>query len=118
VNSGGDILLSGIPDEVVTACRAAWDALPAGPMCVVHGDPSPENFVMSYDGDPLLIDWDKARVDHPWFDLAVLTQEAVGLTDKQWLMARRALCAWQIVTNWRTDPEYAHKRLRALKGSV
>jgi Ser/Thr protein kinase RdoA (MazF antagonist) len=113
--SSGDVNMAALPDTVATACRATWSALPAGPLCVVHGDPDPDDCLVSYDGDIVQIDWDEARVDHPWFDLAVLPPEASGLTEKQWHLARRASCAWEVAARWESDPEYARRRLRELK---
>jgi Ser/Thr protein kinase RdoA (MazF antagonist) len=115
VNTGGDIDLSALPDQVVAACRAAWEAVPAGPLCVVHGDIDPNNCLISYDGDVVLIDWDKARVDHPWFDLAALSEDATGLTEKQYRVARRASCAWEVAVHWRTNEEYARQKVREMQ---
>ncbi len=115
VNVGGDIDLSLLPDQVVNACRGAWEAVPAGPMCVVHGDVDPSNCLISYDGDVVVIDWDKARVDHPWFDLAALSIEATGLTEKQYRTARRAMCAWEVAVHWPTNEEYARQRVREMQ---
>jgi Ser/Thr protein kinase RdoA (MazF antagonist) len=114
VTTGGDIDLSVLPEDVVSVCRAAWDGLPVGPSCVVHGAPDPDNCIVSYDGDVVLIDWDRARVDHPWFDLAVLPIEATGLTERQYRLARRASYAWDAAVSWRSDPDYARRRLREM----
>ncbi len=115
MDSGGDINLAQLPEQVATACRFAWDALPAGPLCAVHGDVDPDNCLVAYDGDVVLIDWDKARMDHPWFDLAPLSPEASGLTEKQYRIARRASCAWEVAVHWPTDEHYARRRLRELQ---
>ena len=84
-------------------------------MCAVHGDIDPENCLVAYDGDVVLIDWDKARMDHPWFDLAPLSMAASGLTEKQYRIARRASCAWEVAVHWPTNEPYARQRLRELQ---
>lgn len=117
-SSSGDVDLSGLPDEVAAACRAAWVALPVGPRCVVHGDARSDNWLISYDGDPVLIDWDAARVDHPWFDLGALPRPATGLSAKQFHLARRAWCAWEVVVTWTADPENARRRFGELQRSA
>ncbi len=115
MDSGGDINMALLPDQVAAACRLAWDALPAGPLCAVHGDIDPENCLVGYDGDVVLIDWDKSRMDHPWFDLAPLAAEASGLTEKQYRVARRASCAWEVAVHWPTNEIYARQRLREMQ---
>ncbi len=115
VESGGDINMSLLPDSVSNACRLAWDALPPGTLCAVHGDIDPSNCLIGYDGDVVMVDWDKARVDHPWFDLAPLSFEATGLTEKQYRVARRASCAWEVATHWPTNEVYARQRLREMQ---
>lgn len=61
------------------------------------------------------IDWDEARVDHPWLDLAALGAEPSGLTDIDAPIAYRSSVAWETATCWRTEPNYADKRLRELE---
>jgi aminoglycoside phosphotransferase (APT) family kinase protein len=114
LNSSGDIDLTAMPDDVVEVCRAAWTALPPGPLAVVHGDPRPDNWLVAYDGDPVLVDWDEARVDHPWLDLGALPPQATGLTEKQAHIARLAWCAYDVAAQWQRDNEYARRRLRLL----
>jgi Ser/Thr protein kinase RdoA (MazF antagonist) len=114
VTTGGDVDLSAVPEDVVSVCRAAWDALPPAGASVVHGDPTPTNCIVGYDGNVVLIDWDRARVDHPWFDLAVLPMDATGLTDRQYRLAKRASCAWEAAVNWRSNPDDARRRLREM----
>jgi aminoglycoside phosphotransferase (APT) family kinase protein len=118
MENGGDISMALLPGEVAAACRLAWDALPAGPLCAVHGDIDPENCLVAYDGEVVMIDWDKSRMDHPWFDLASLPMEASGLTEKQYRVARRASCAWEVAVHWPTNEIYARQRLRELQRLV
>jgi Ser/Thr protein kinase RdoA (MazF antagonist) len=103
---GGDVDLTTMPRAAVTACRAAWRAL-AGPLTVVHGDPCAPN-VRVHDGRVGFLDWDEARVDHPWLDLADLPDATPPP------VARAAIDAWEAANAWSLEPDYARKRLAKL----
>ncbi|TDV51021.1 phosphotransferase enzyme family protein [Actinophytocola oryzae] len=101
---GGDVDLTSMPREAVAACRAAWAALD-GPKTVVHGDPCAANIRIQEDGTVGLLDWDDARVDHPWLDLADLP----CLDPPR--EARAAVDAWEAANAWFMEPTYARGRL-------
>ena len=115
VDVGGDVDLSLLPPVDTALCREAWAALPEGDDAVLHGDPSPENVVI--DGDRVgMFDWDEARVDSPLLDLGALPNaEAAGLTPELFARARRASEAWETAVCWQIEPDYAQRRLRALR---
>jgi Ser/Thr protein kinase RdoA (MazF antagonist) len=100
---GGDVDLSAMPPDAAAACRAAWRAL-TGPSTVVHGDPCAANIRMK-DGRVGFLDWDEARVDHPWLDLADIPGMDVPRT------AKAAINAWEAVNAWFMEPSYARRRL-------
>ena len=103
---GGDVDLTAMPAEAVLACRAAWRAL-SGPSTVVHGDPCAAN--VRVDGDRVgFLDWDEARVDHPWLDLA----DVPGIDLPA--AARAAVDAWEAAAGWLAEPGYARARLARL----
>lgn len=110
---GGDVRLDLMPDDLVAQVRSAWDAVDVGDPVVVHGDPGAGNICI--DGDRVaLLDWDEARVDVPWFDLALLPAgapipDAVAADD-----LTRAGIAWEVATCWTIEPEYAATRHREL----
>lgn len=110
---GGDVRLDRMPAGVVAQIRAAWSAVQHGEPSVVHGDPGPANIRMN-NGHAVLLDWDEARVDVAWFDLAFLLTQ-VALPDK---LDRRdvetAGLAWEAATCWTAEPEYARTRAEAL----
>ncbi|MEM6758248.1 MAG: phosphotransferase [Pseudomonadota bacterium] len=98
VSRGGDIDLTQLPAPLTRAIRAAWRALPLRPPCIVHGDLNAANLIQN--GDSItIIDWDKARVDHPGFDRA-----ALGLGTPA---ERHAATAWEIACSWHLEPDHA-----------
>jgi Ser/Thr protein kinase RdoA (MazF antagonist) len=103
---GGDVALTAMPPEAVTACRRAWQAL-TGPTTVIHGDPCAPN-IRVLDDRIGFLDWDEARVDHPWLDLADLP----GLTVPP--EATAAIDAWEAANAWLLEPGYARRRLARL----
>lgn len=111
---GGDVDLTVMPADAVEAVRAAWAALPPAPSCVVHGDPGAGNVLVTSRDEIVLIDWDEARVDHPWFDLAALPRELSGLEEGDWVVAERASHAWEAAVSWTLESDYAQSRLSAL----
>ena len=103
---GGDVDLTTMPAEAVTACRSTWRAL-TGPSTVIHGDPCAANIRVA--GDRIgFLDWDEARVDHPWLDLA----DIPGLTVPP--EAKAAINAWEAACSWVMEPSYARRRLDAI----
>jgi Ser/Thr protein kinase RdoA (MazF antagonist) len=98
---GGDVDLTAMPAKAVATCRAAWRTL-KGESTVIHGDPCAAN--VRIDNDRVgFLDWDEARVDHPWLDLADLP----GST-----LPRAAVDAWEAANAWQLEPAYARQRLR------
>jgi Ser/Thr protein kinase RdoA (MazF antagonist) len=104
--AGGDVDLAVMPADLVDAIRRAWRVAldPAADAAVVHGDVGPNNAVIDNRGRCVLLDWDEARVDAPWFDLAA--------TEAQ----RRAALAWEIATCWTAGADYARARAAGLTG--
>ncbi|GAB3429568.1 phosphotransferase enzyme family protein [Actinophytocola sediminis] len=111
-DQGGDVDLSAMPADAVTAVRAAWRALD-GDHTIVHGDPGELNVRVTDQGIGLL-DWDEARVDHPDLDLADLPVPA-GLPHPRNRVARAAINAWEAATSWTLEPAYARTRLAELR---
>jgi Ser/Thr protein kinase RdoA (MazF antagonist) len=112
VERGGDVDLSAMPRDAVAACRAAWAALPDTDRAhVIHGDPGRPNIRISDVGVGLL-DWDEARVDHAWLDLADLPIAA--LPPAQLAVAKRAATAWEAANGWIVEPDYARRRFQQL----
>lgn len=107
---GGDVDLSAMPADAVTAVRAAWAALD-GPLTVVHGDPGAPNVRVTDRGVGLL-DWDEARVDHPDLDLADLP--APALPHGRNRVARAAVDAWEAAVGWTAEPDHARRRFAEL----
>jgi Ser/Thr protein kinase RdoA (MazF antagonist) len=108
---GGDVDLSAMPAEAVTACRQAWARLSGTPQAVVHGDLAPANIRISGAGAGLL-DWDEARVDYTDLDLADLPGSA--LPPARLSAARSAVTAWEAANGWITEPDYAQRQLAVL----
>jgi Ser/Thr protein kinase RdoA (MazF antagonist) len=103
---GGDVDLTAMPAPAVEACRSAWRAL-RGPATVVHGDPCAAN--IRVDGDRVgFLDWDEARVDHPWLDLADIPGIELPAA------AKAAVDAWEAANAWLVEPSYARGRLAQL----
>ena len=59
-----------------------------------------------------LLDWDEARVDHPWLDLADIRLKVLAPT--QIKVAKRAAHAWEAAPGWILEPDYALRRLQHL----
>jgi Ser/Thr protein kinase RdoA (MazF antagonist) len=105
-DAGGDVRLDAMPARLVGEVRRAWAALQVGPPCVVHGDVGAGNVLV--DGDTVgLLDWDEARVDVRWFDLADLPVP-VDLPDaiRPEALATAGL-AWETATCWVAEPDHA-----------
>lgn len=114
---GGDVSLDAMPAGAADAVRGAWRPILTGPQCAVHGDVDASNTVVTSAGDVILLDWDEARVDVPWFDFAFLPEGTVaGTVDLP--VARDALVtagvAWEAATCWLPEPDYARRRLAEL----
>jgi Ser/Thr protein kinase RdoA (MazF antagonist) len=96
VDRGGDVDLTAMPAPAVRVCRAAWRAL-TGPPVVVHGDPCAANILIDSDRVGFL-DWDEARVDHPWLDLADIPGIVLPAP------ATAAINAWEAANAWLLEP--------------
>lgn len=106
---GGDVRLDLMPSEVVEQVRRAWAAVQHGDETVVHGDPGPTN-IRILGSRVVLLDWDEARVDVPWFDVAHLPidpqlPEGLDMRDVE-----TAGIAWEAATCWASEPAYARRR--------
>ena len=110
-DTGTKIDLIAMPPEAVIRCRAAWARLAGRPTCVVHGDPNPNNILITADR-VAMIDWDEARVDVPDLDL-VLPGNAAGLDPAAHDIAAQASAAWEAAVCW--DDDYAVRRLSEVR---
>lgn len=113
-DTGGDVDVRRLPDDVAATCRSAWAALPEE-TSVVHGDPSPGNIRLTGERVTFL-DWDECRVDSPDLDLAALPIEVLPAERRS--AARTALAAWEAASAWVHEPEYARRRLAAVVDSA
>jgi len=109
---GGDVDLSLMPPDAVTACRAAWRHLTGSAEAVVHGDPGPSNICITSTGAGLL-DWDEARVDYTDLDLAQLPDS--DLPPGRLHLARTAATAWEAANGWTIEPAYARHQLALMR---
>jgi Ser/Thr protein kinase RdoA (MazF antagonist) len=112
-DAGGDVRLDTMPAPLVDQVRRAWSELQVGPQSVVHGDVGAGNVLV--DGDTVgLVDWDEARVDVRWFDLADLPVP-VDLPDaiRPEALATAGL-AWETATCWVAEPDHARSCARRL----
>lgn len=112
-DQGGDVNLRAMPVDAVRRCRAAWAPLSTEPVTLIHGDPGASNIVIT-DTDVVLLDWDEARVDCAWFDLAALPDDVSPLRGAERQLASRAADAWEAAVGWELEPEYARRRLDKL----
>lgn len=110
---GGDVNLRAMPADAVERCRAAWKPLSSQPVTLIHGDPGASNILIT-DTDVVLIDWDEARVDCAWFDLAALPDDVSPLQGEPRHLAGRAADAWEAAAGWQLEPDYARRRLHRL----
>ena len=108
---GGDVDLDRMPDDAVGLVRDAWSAMSDGPCAVVHGGVGSSS-VRLVDGRVALLEWDDARVDHPWFDLAELPVRHLDRGDI--VAACAAAHAWEAASAWTPEPAYARWRLELL----
>ena len=109
-DTGGDVDVRRLPEDVATLCRTAWEAL-TDQTSVVHGDPSPGNIRLTGERVTFL-DWDECRVDNPDLDLAALPIDVLPAERRR--AARSALAAWEAASAWSREPEYARRRLTAV----
>jgi aminoglycoside phosphotransferase (APT) family kinase protein len=110
-DQGADVRLDLMPGELVWRIRSAWSPVQVGTPCVVHGDLAASNLLV--DGDAVaLLDWDEARVDVPWFDLAAIPAPTPlplpARVGRDRLTA--AALAWEVATCWVAEPDYARRR--------
>jgi Ser/Thr protein kinase RdoA (MazF antagonist) len=114
--TGGDVRLDAMPPELVRQVRQAWGAVQVGPQSVVHGDVGAGNVLVD-GGSVGFVDWDEARVDVRWFDLAAIEAPRPlpdGLSSQ---VLTAAGLAWETATCWVAEPDYARAcadRLAAL----
>jgi Ser/Thr protein kinase RdoA (MazF antagonist) len=110
---GGDVHLDVMPPVAVDAVREAWQPIHVGPDCVIHGDLGVNNVLID-DSGVMLLDWDEARVDVPWFDFAFVPDdvEVPAPVERDALVT--AGVAWEAATCWVAEPEYAARRLAEL----
>ena len=108
---GGDVDLSDMPPEAVTACRRAWARLAGTPQAVVHGDLGPANIRITRQGAGLL-DWDEARRDYTDLDVADLP--GGDLPPARLASARASVTAWETASGWTLEPCYARRQLARL----
>ncbi len=108
---GGDVDLSAMPANAVTACRQAWAGLARAPQAVIHGDPGAANIRVS-DAGVGILDWDEARVDCTDLDLAELPDS--DLPAERLALARTAATAWEAANGWLVEPSYARGQLALL----
>ena len=113
---GGDVDLGAMAPEAASALRGVWRALPDAPDCVVHGNLSSRTVLVGGDGVTIL-DWDEARVDVPWFDLAALPSTTWPL-DGDARLVRAAGLAWEVASSWTSEPAYARRRLLELRDEL
>lgn len=111
---GGDVRLDRMPTGMVEQIRTAWAAVQHGEPSAVHGDPGPANIRIAEEW-PVLLDWDEARVDVPWFDLAFLPIEVALPNGLDAGDVETAGIAWEAATCWTSEPEYARTRAKALE---
>ncbi|HEY6745570.1 MAG TPA: phosphotransferase [Mycobacteriales bacterium] len=109
---GGDVDLTRMPMEAVTACRQAWAAVAGSVEAVVHGDPGPANIRITGAGVGLL-DWDEARMDATDLDLAELP--GADLPPQRLALVRAAATAWEAANGWTVEPSYARRQLALLR---
>lgn len=100
---GGDVDLRDMPSKIVALCREAWSQIGRCPMCVVHGDLSPNNLIWTKGGRVAVLDWDECRVDAALFDTH---QISLSCSNK---MIEMAVVAWEVACSWNLEPEYALK---------
>lgn len=98
--AGADVDLAAMPPPLARALRTALGALEGLPRTAIHGDLGPGNLRCGIAGNPVLLDWDEARVDAALFDMA-----PCGDTPSP--RVQRALLAWEIACCWQVEPERA-----------
>lgn len=109
VPSGGDVDLTRVPADVVALCRAAWAAVQAAQLSVVHGDLAEGNVLRGPNGRIVLLDWDECRVDLALFDTAPHAPKSDA--------ERRAHLAWEVACSWQREPEYARDLAERLRNT-
>ena len=114
---GGDVDLTAMPEGGVAQCRAAWRAIAGEPRSVVHGDPGAQNLRLTRTGVGIL-DWDEARVDASILDLAENPLASEFVQPRARLTAAQtAATAWEAANGWLIEPDYARRKLAALRNA-
>lgn len=112
--AGGDVDLAAMPAAAAELVRVSWRPVLTARPCVVHGDFGGGNVLVSTE-QVTLIDWDESRVDVPAFDLAHVPPDVPLSLDIDRDLVVTAGVAWETATCWRTEPEYARRRLAELR---
>lgn len=110
---GGDVRLAAMPPDDVALVRRAWEAVLTPTRCAIHGDMGAGNLLID-DDHVALIDWDEARVDVIAFDDAHLPRHICVPVDAERDAVIAAGVAWEAVTCWVAEPDYARRRLDEL----
>jgi Phosphotransferase enzyme family len=97
--------MSALPDGAADLVLAAFGAVGAVEVSVVHGDPGPPNIGIGDDGRVGLLDWDESRVDVVFHDLSELCS-AMPITSV-WCGCRTREAA----NAWFLEPDDARNRL-------
>lgn len=111
-----DADVAALPADVaddVLAVFAAFAEVGGADTSVIHGDPGRTNVRITHDGRVGLLDWDESRVDIVDLDLANLAMQV--LDDRRHRRAQALADAWETVNAWTVEPDYARRRLAALR---
>jgi Ser/Thr protein kinase RdoA (MazF antagonist) len=108
-----DADVSLLPVDVRDLVLAVFEQFGDAPVSVVHGDPGASNIRLDESGRVWFLDWDESRVDVCWLDLADLG--VVVLDDEAHRRATALSHAWESINAWSAEPEYAARRLAALR---
>ncbi|MCZ4273523.1 phosphotransferase enzyme family protein [Maritalea porphyrae] len=103
IETGGDVDLNKMPNELVDALRKAWRDASSSPQAVVHGDINVSNLVEVQNGGFALLDWDETRVDFSFYD--EMQFAAAQHNDA----AEQAAKAYEIACSWLVEPKYARR---------
>lgn len=110
-----DADMSALPVDVADDVLSIFATVAEMPLSVVHGDPMAGNIRINDGGDVGLLDFDESRVDVAWHDLSNLGIQI--LDDTSHAQAERLSDAWEAVNGWIVEPDYARRRLDALRAS-
>lgn len=112
----GDADMSALPQDVANDVFNVFASVSKLPTSVIHGDPMAGNIRID-DSDVVgLLDFDESRVDVAWHDLSNLGVQI--LDDADHAQAARLSDAWEAANGWIIEPQYAQRRLEALRTSL